>query len=175
MKKLFSTFFLVIAITQISLSQVQYEVSRDPKNGLKTVKGIVSREVLQNDTAFAWMKNDFSWYKPNAACVANLTAVKDSIQLLVFIGTWCEDSHVVLPELLILLDQVKFSPDHLTIIGVDRKKQTLGSLSAALNVTKAPSILVMKAGKEIGRVEEYGKYGMYDQELAEVLAKAKTN
>jgi hypothetical protein len=31
----------------------------------------------------------------------------------------------------------------------------------------------MKAGKEIGRVEEYGKYGVYDKELAEVLAKAK--
>ncbi len=27
----------------------------------------------------------------------------------------------------------------------------------------------MKAGKEIGRVVEYGKYGMFDKELAEII------
>lgn len=171
--KYLSTLVLAVLATQLSFAQVQYEVSKDPKNGLKTVKGILSREQLQNDTAFAWMKNDISWYKPNAACVANLIPVKDSIQLIIFIGTWCEDSHIVLPQLLRMLDQVKFAADHLTIIGVDRSKHTLGSLSAALGVTKAPTILVMKNGREIGRVEEYGKYGVYDQELAEVLAKVK--
>ena len=119
------------------------------------------------------MKNDISWYKPNATCVANLTPVKDTIQLLVFIGTWCEDSHIVLPQLLKLLDQVNFSSKRITIIGVDRQKQTLGFLSKALAVTKAPTIVVLKSGKEIGRVEEFGKYGAYDMELAEVLLKAK--
>lgn len=171
--KYLSTLVIALLAAHTSFAQVQYEVSKDPKNGLKTVKGILSREQLQNDTAFAWMKNDISWYKPNAVCVTSLSAVKDSVQLLVFIGTWCEDSHIVLPQLLKMLDQVKFAADHLTIIGVDRSKQTLGSLSAALGITKAPSILVMKNGKEIGRVEEYGKYGVYDQELAEVFAKAK--
>jgi len=171
--KYLSTLVIAILATQLSFSQVQYEVSKDPQNGLKTLKGILSREILQNDTAFAWMKNDISWYKPNANCVANLTAVKDTIQLLVFIGTWCEDSHIVLPQLLKLLDQVKFSPKRITIIGVDRQKQTLGFLSEALAVTKAPTILVLKSGKEIGRVEEFGKYGAYDMELAEVLVKVK--
>lgn len=171
--KYLSTLLIAVLATQFSFSQVQYEVSKDSQNGLKTLKGILSREILQNDTAFAWMKNDISWYKPNANCVTNLTPVKDTIQLLVFIGTWCEDSHIVLPQLLKLLDQVKFSPNRLTIIGVDRKKQTLGFLSEALAVTKAPTIVVLKNGKEIGRVEEFGKYGAYDMELAEVLLKAK--
>jgi hypothetical protein len=31
----------------------------------------------------------------------------------------------------------------------------------------------MKNGKEIGRVEEYGKYGVYDQELAEVFCESE--
>lgn len=171
--KYVSTLVIAVLATQLSFSQVQYEVSKDAQNGLKTLKGILSRELLQNDTAFAWMKNDISWYKPNATCVANLTAVKDTIQLLVFIGTWCEDSHIVLPQLLKMLDQVNFSPKRITIIGVDRQKQTLGFLSEALAVTKAPTILVLKSGKEIGRVEEFGKYGAYDMELAEVLLKTK--
>ena len=96
--KLLVVVFLFLSFN--SFSQVQYEVSKDPENGLKTLKGILSRELLLNDADFAWMKNDISWYKPNADCVTNLTAVKDTIQLLVFVGTWCEDSQIVFPQLL---------------------------------------------------------------------------
>jgi len=166
-----STLLIALLASQLLFSQVQYEISKDPKNGQKTLKGILSRELLQNDTAFTWMHSNISWYKPNAECVTNLTAVKDSIQLLVFIGTWCEDSQIILPQLFKMLDQIKFPADRLTILGIDRNKQTLGSLSDALGVTKAPTIMVMKNGKEIGRVEEFGKYGLYDKELAEILIK----
>ncbi|MEJ8816794.1 thioredoxin family protein [Lacibacter sp. H407] len=169
--KLLVVVFLFLSFN--SFSQVQYEVSKDPENGLKTLKGILSRELLLNDADFAWMKNDISWYKPNADCVTNLTAVKDTIQLMVFVGTWCEDSQIVFPQLLKMLDQVGFDMKRLTVIGIDRKKTTLGSLTQALGVTKAPTIMVLKGGKEIGRVEEFGKYGIYDKELAEVLVKAK--
>jgi Thioredoxin len=173
MNRLFVTLFLLITFSLSSAAQVQYEVSRDPKNGLKTVKGILSVEMLNTDTAFTWMKNDINWYKPNAECVTNLTAVKDTIQLMAFVGTWCEDSHIVFPQLLKMLNQCGYNMKRLTIIGIDRDKKTLGSLCEALGVTKAPTIMVMKAGKEIGRVEEYGSSGMYDKDLAEVLLKAK--
>lgn len=169
--KLLVVVFLLLSFN--SFSQVQYEVSKDPENGLKTLKGILSRELLLNEAEFAWMKNDISWYKPNADCVTNLTAVKDTIQLMVFVGTWCEDSQIVFPQLLKMLDQVGFDMKRLTIVGIDRKKTTLGSLTQALGVTKAPTIMVLKGGKEIGRVEEFGKYGIYDKELAEVLVNAK--
>lgn len=171
MKLLTTVVLLFLSIN--SFAQVQYEVSKDPQNGQKTLKGILSRELLLNDAEFSWMKNDISWYKPNAECVANLTAVKDTIQLIVFVGTWCEDSQIVFPQLLKMLDQVGFDMKRLTVVGVDRKKTTLGHLTEALNVTKAPTIMVLKGGKEIGRVEEFGKYGIYDKELAEVLVKAK--
>jgi thiol-disulfide isomerase/thioredoxin len=171
MKILAAVVLLFLSIN--SFSQVQYEVSKDSQNGQKTLKGILSRELLLNDAEFTWMKNDISWYKPNAECVTNLSAVKDTIQLMVFVGTWCEDSQIVFPQLLKMLDQVGFNMKRLTVIGIDRQKTTLGSLTQALGVTKAPTIMVLKAGKEIGRVEEFGKYGIYDKELAEVLVKAK--
>jgi len=49
----------------------------------------------------------------------------------------------------------------------------LSQLSEALNIDKVPTILVMQQGKEMGRVVEYGKYGVYDQELGEILAAIK--
>ncbi len=173
MKQFFATLVLVFTFFQITSAQVQYEVSKDPQNGLKTLKGILSIDLLKGDSAFAWMRNDISWYKPNAAAVTNLKTVKDTVQLLVFVGTWCEDSHIVFPQLLKLCTEAGFDFKRITVVGVDRNKTTLGSLCEALGVTKAPTILVLKAGKEMGRVEEFGSSGMYDKDLSEVLLKAK--
>jgi hypothetical protein len=33
-----------------------------------------------------------------------------------------------------------------------------------------PTIIVLKDGKEIGRVVEYGKTGMFDKELGEIIS-----
>ena len=171
--KLFATLSLTFLFALATTAQVQYEIGKDPQNGLKTLKGILSIDLLKNDSAFAWMRNDISWYKPNAIAVTNLKAVKDTVQLMVFVGTWCEDSQIVFPQLLKLCTEAGLDYKRITIIGVDRKKTTLGSLCEALGVTKAPTIVVMKAGKEIGRVEEFGSSGMYDKDLGEVLLKAK--
>ena len=63
--------------------------------------------------------------------------------------------------------------DQVTLIGVDRQKKTFSHLSDALNIVNVPTIIVMKNGKEIGRVVEYGKYGLFDQELGEILGTLK--
>ena len=96
---------------------------------------------------------------------------KDSLQLVVFLGTWCEDSHVIIPKLFPFLDAAGFSNDRLTVIGVDRNKKTISHLSDAFNVINVPTVIVMKEGKELGRVVEYGHYGMVEKELAEIADK----
>lgn len=171
MKQLVLLFAAMLLLGNIR-AQSQYEIIKQA-SGMPIFKGVISRDVLQNEPAFTWLKNDISWYKPNADCVQLLGQLKDSIHLLVFAGTWCEDSHNVLPQFFKLLDEAKFPANRLSVIGVDRSKLTLGYLCEAFNIKNVPTILVLKNGKEVGRVVEYGKYGVYDKELAEVLAAAK--
>jgi hypothetical protein len=71
-----------------------------------------------------------------------------------------------------LTDAAGFSNDRITLIGVDRAKKTYSHLTEALNIINVPTIMVMKNGKELGRVVEYGKYGLFDKELGEILMKA---
>lgn len=157
---------LVLSIT--SFSQNQYQVLVERPNE-KTFKGIISREVLLSDTSFHWYADNLKGYKPNTAALEGLQKQKDSIQLIVFMGTWCEDSHNVIPKFYSLTDAAGFPQDRITLIGVDRKKQTLSHLSDALHVKNVPTIMVMKNGKEVGRVVEFGKYGLFDMELGEIL------
>jgi hypothetical protein len=169
-------FTLIVALTlllsQLTIAQHQYEVLVERPNE-KTLKGIISRDVLLKDSSFKWYAENLKNYKPNAAALEGLKRLKDSIQLLVFIGTWCEDSHFVIPKLYSLLDAAGFSDNRVTLVGVDRDKKTLGHLSEALHADKAPTIIVMKNGKEQGRVIEFGKYGLFDMELGEILTGVK--
>ncbi len=167
MKKIILLINTLILATCV-FSQNQYEVLVERPNE-KSLKGIISREVLLSDTSFRWYAENLKGYKPNAAALEGLQKNKDSIQLLTFMGTWCEDSHIVIPKFYSLLDVAGFSQDRVTLIGVDRKKKTLSHLSEALNVNNVPTIIVMKNGKEVGRVIEFGKFGLFDMELGEIL------
>lgn len=168
MRKTLYTVIATIVLTSSALAQNQFQVFSERPNET-TFKGIISREALIADTSFTWL-NSAKSFVPERAAIEGLQKNKDSIQLLVFMGTWCEDSHDVIPRLFKMTDAAGFSQDRITLIGVDRKKTTLSHLTEAMGVTNVPTIIVMKHGKEVGRIVEYGKYGMVDRELGEILS-----
>jgi thiol-disulfide isomerase/thioredoxin len=172
MKK--SIVFILIAFLMGNAvsAQTQFEVLPD-KNGGKIFKGIISRDLLQKDTAFKWFADNQKGYTPNSDAMEALKKNADSIQLVVFLGTWCGDSHFIIPKFYSLTDAAGFSQERITVIGVDRQKKTISHLTEAFNIKNVPTIMVMKNGKELGRVVEYGKYGMFDKELAEIINSAE--
>lgn len=164
-------YFIILSLFIASqiFSQSQFEIVPE-NNGSKIWKGLIARDVLEKDTSFAsWYLPNRKAYAPNKETIAALQKNADSLELIVFMGTWCEDSHFVVPKLLSLVDAAGFPKNRVSLIGVDRDKKTLGNLSEALNVTNVPTIIVMKKGKELGRVIEYGKSGMFDKDLGEII------
>jgi thiol-disulfide isomerase/thioredoxin len=171
MKKIYLV-ILSVLYGSLLFSQSQFEVLPD-KNGGKILKGIISPDILQKDTAFRWFIDNQKGFTPQEAAVTGLKQLADSIQLLVYMGTWCEDSHFVIPRFFALLDKAGFPKDRVTLIGVDRDKKTLSHLAEALGITNVPTIIVMKKGKEMGRVIEYGPDGLFDKELGLILTGKK--
>lgn len=163
--------FLLTGILLVSIfafSQSQYEVSNDGQD--KILKGLITRDLVANDTSFKWFKQNLAGYKPNESATNALKSKSAQLQLIVFGGTWCSDTKYILPKLFALTDAAAFPQDRVTLIGVDRDKKTLSHLSEALGVINVPTIIVMKEGKEIGRVVEYGKTGVWDKELGEIIS-----
>lgn len=144
-----------------------YEVI--PEGNLRVLKGTISKELLEADTAYTWYADNEKGYTPPADVVASIQKQKDSVQFLVFMGTWCEDSHHIIPKFFRLMEAAGISSRQITLIGVDRQKKTHGHLTEALHVTRVPTIMIMKNGREMGRVVEYGKYGLFDKELGSIL------
>jgi thiol-disulfide isomerase/thioredoxin len=169
MKKFFFIAFVLIAHS--ALAQIS-EVSHDA-SGNKVLKGFITRQELTTDSAFTWFTENQKGFTPQASAVQALQANKDSINIIAFGGTWCGDTKHLLPQFFVLTDAAGFSQDRITVIGVDHSKKTIQHLSEAFNITNVPTFIVMKNGKEIGRVVEYGKYGMIDRELGEIIAGKK--
>ena len=160
-----------ILLSMFSFAQTQYEVTNDGQD--KILKGIISRDLVANDTAFKWYKQNLAGYKPNEQATNALKAGSSQLELIVFGGTWCIDTKYILPKFYAITDAADFPQDRITLIGVDRNKKTLSHLAEALGIINVPTIIIMKDGKELGRVVEYGKTGVWDKELAEILSAGK--
>lgn len=150
-----------------SSAQTQYTITSDGTN--KILKGILSRDLLEKDSAFTWCRKNRAGYIPNEATVASLKRNKSSIQFIVFGGTWCDDSKNILPKLFSILDAAAIPQKQLTIVGVDHDRSSISNLSEELHIESVPTLIVFKDGKEAGRVIEYGKDAQWDKEIGNIV------
>jgi thiol-disulfide isomerase/thioredoxin len=166
---------LLIALTvfaSLSLFAQSPEVSRDA-SGNKILVGFINPQQLASDTAFTWWAQNTTGYTPEASALQAFRAKKDSIHILAFGGTWCGDTKYILPKFFSLTNASGLSPDRVTLLGVDQGKKTIQHLAETFNVVNVPTFIVLKNGKEIGRVVEYGTTGIWDKELGEIVAGKK--
>jgi thiol-disulfide isomerase/thioredoxin len=164
---LFTSTFICGAQAQLS----QYIILKDSvNNNEKMLEGIVDKNDLKNDTSFHWYAESQRIYPhPDTSAVAAFKNNKDKIYFLFFGGTWCEDTHFILPKFYKIQEASGFPETRITVFAVDRKKNGTGNIAHAMNITRTPTIVVMKDGKELGRLIEYGKTGHWDKELAAII------
>ncbi len=169
MKQVFIS-MLFLALVQVSFAQAQYEISADPKHPeVKILRGLINKYYIQNDSSFKWYQSNQAIYGPDTATLSALESAKSKVQYVVFGGTWCEDTQFILPRFFKLQEMAGVPDDRITFFGVNREKHSLGHIAEAFGIVNVPTIIVMKDGKEIGRVVEYGKTGKWDKELADIL------
>ena len=165
----FLTLFFSIAF--LPANSQQFEKVAD-KDGYTVIRGILTAQWLKTEFEHA---NEYNGrppgFTPNENTVQAIKQQADSLQFVVFMGTWCEDSRFVIPRLFFLLDAAGYSKEKLTLIACDRDKKTLGNLTEPFRIRNVPTIVVMKNGKELGRVVEYGS-GLFDKDLGEIIRRS---
>ena len=175
--KRFSTIFftgLFLMATTVASAQSGYISTKDSSNGGgEILTGTINKQLLQSDANFKkWYTPSQSEYKPDSTIVkAFKKATTQKLQFVVFSGTWCEDTQFILPRFFKLQEMGNVPDNNITFFGVNRSKKTLGNITNAFGIINVPTIIIMKEGKEAGRVVEYGKTGKWDVELSEIIGK----
>lgn len=168
MKILLPLFFLFgLASCQTTKHSKSYKIINT--NSEKILQGSITRSLLENDTAFSWFTENMKWGKADEQAVSTLSKHTTDIEFIVFAGTWCHDSHNLLPVFYRLVDKANFPEKNIQLIAVNRKKEALNNLPKQYQIMHTPTFIILKNKKEIGRVVEYGKYRMIDKEIAEII------
>lgn len=164
-------FLMGLFMAQCLYAQSPYVSYPDPQHPKEQIlNGIISKYALINNSAYQWYGANANAYAPQPDYVSAMRdAAAADIQFIVFAGTWCEDSHFIIPKFFKLQEQAAFPDNRISFFAVDRNKKTIGNITTALGITNVPTIIVLKGGKEVGRVVEYGKTGQWDKELAQLL------
>jgi len=169
MKQAFLFLFFAISFASFSQAQTPYETKMD--GDTKILKGVINRAAIESDTSFKWFQQNMQLGRADAAAVEAFKKNGAKFQMVVFGGTWCEDTQNLLPVFYRLVDLSGYPEKNITLIAVDRDKTTLDNLHKTYDIENVPTFIVMQNGKEVGRVVEYGKYGQIDKELGEIVSK----
>ena len=161
--------FLFISCSLAVNAQSGFATLKDSTTGQTILQGIISEEILRNEASFQWMNVNLSGYQPDSLAYKLLAKHKDSLHLLIFLGTWCEDSQQILTKLFALLRKANIPKEKVSLLGVDRQKKTLGYLSESFQISRVPTIIILKNGIEKSRIIEYGKYGNIEKDLRDIL------
>jgi thiol-disulfide isomerase/thioredoxin len=120
--------------------------------------GPVTREQLYS--AFPGWKDRSEVYVPQGEIIGKLKELNARIDAVVFLGTWCKDSRSEVPKFLKVYDRAANVNFTLTMYGVDRSKKDGQGLTEKYGVTRVPTFIFMKDGKELGRIVEFPRSTM---------------
>lgn len=166
MKRLFITVSLAFAFIGTK-AQTPYTVTDE--GSTRILNGLISPYILLNDASFTWYKSSSEQASASSPLITALSNAPSDITFLVFGGTWCEDTQNILPKFFTYQKKAGFPDSKITLVGVDRAKKSISNVATVFGITNVPTVIVLKNGKEVGRVIEYGKTGSWDKEISELL------
>ncbi len=146
-----------------------YITAKDDDGGL-IYNGPITFADLNKESSFTWLKSDEKAYQPNEQTQLYLNAYLKNYKLVVFMGTWCDDSHYLIPKLEKVLVMAGYPMEHLTMFGVDRAKETTNSDQKKYNITLVPTIILFKNDAEVGRITESVNKSVED-DIAAIIVK----
>ncbi|KFF17399.1 TlpA family protein disulfide reductase [Chryseobacterium sp. JM1] len=163
---------LFLASQQFSAQKVVMNREVETQNDGKMLLGNQFKEQFLKAPYADWYVKEHDEYAVDQKAIDQLRKAKfNTYSLVVFMGTWCEDSHRDFPRLMKILEDLKYPDNKVTIIAVNRKKESPTGDEVRYNIQKVPTIIVEKYGTEIGRIIEMPTSGYIERDLVEIVKK----
>jgi len=134
--------------------------------------GLTTFDDLEQEESFTWLTEGAATYQPNGEKILYLLEKLPLYDMVVVMGTWCEDSHNMIPKLYKVLTEVEYPMEKLKMYGVDREKHSKTGEHEKYKVTNVPVVILLKDGKEAGRITELVKKSV-EADLADIIANDK--
>lgn len=149
--------------------QSDFEEVKSSNEAEVIYKGSCTFDDVEKVPAFKLTEQSES-YKPDEEKIESLSEELNKYQLIVFLGTWCEDSHRLIPQLYRVLTDTGYPLDQMQIFALDRDKKGRNGEEKQYKITNVPTIIVLQDGNERGRITETVKQNV-ESDLLEIIKK----
>jgi hypothetical protein len=139
-------------------------------NGTRQLTGKIEMKQLTSDSAFAWFYTGVNRYDANANMVNYIKTNKDKIQLVALVNTTDEASKKLLPAFYKVMILASVPEESIHLYGADNSGNTGNTVADGYKVKRVPVILVMRDGKEEGRISGSPRQTVED-DLAQIIMK----
>jgi len=109
-------------------------------------------------------------YEPQSTALQAFAAVAEPLTLTVYLGTWCGDSRNHVPKLLKTLDLARNPNIALELVAVSSDFSEPWRRLRRDRITNVPTILVTRAGVELGRFVESPERDSVEADLAAIFS-----
>ncbi|WP_457616347.1 thioredoxin family protein [Lutibacter sp.] len=120
----------------------------------KIITGITSKEQLLTTANKQWFSPNYKNYTLDTTVVKALKKNLKDVSIVVFMGTWCSDSQRHIPAFYKILDEVQFDTKNAMLIAVNTHLKSPEKLHKQYHISKVPTFIFYKNGKELGRIIE---------------------
>jgi hypothetical protein len=161
------TIYMMVAMLASCSPKTGLMVTKD-KDGTKMLVGLSDKNALMNDPAFGWFRQGYERYKPDPIAIRTISQQASALHIEAFGGTWCSDTHELLPEFYKAMDAAKVSDAQISLHLVNRDKKTGDGSAEKYHITNVPTFIIMKGDKQLGKVVESTK-GTIEADIAAML------
>ncbi len=132
--------------------------------------GLMEESDLNKLYVQKWFANKYSGFTPDPKLYNGIAEdIKDS-KVLVFMGTWCHDTKILLPKFFKVLDSMKIPKEQIITYNVGRKKLRPRKPIKEFGVKYLPTFIFIKEGKELGRIVEV-PFSSLEEDVANIYQK----
>ncbi len=145
-----------------------YEVLTDKKTKATVYRGECTFDDLMNRASFSWLAQGAAEYRPDTARISFLRKHLPAYHIVIFMGTWCDDTYNLLPKLYKVITATNFPMGNYTMYGVDRNKVTKNIEHKLYKIENVPTFIISRGNTEIGRITENTKKSI-ETDLAVII------
>ena len=128
-------------------------------NDEQILVGKINWDGLTNPPYDDWFTPNYLSYRVDSTTLTALDSRLEDIEILMFMGTWCEDSQVETPQFYRILDHLGYDLSVMTVVALERlesrKLVSPQHEEADYDITHVPTFIFLEDGKELGRITEY--------------------
>ncbi|MBU3663577.1 MAG: hypothetical protein FGM41_10325 [Bacteroidetes bacterium] len=160
---------ILLSLLIFSACRVQKNYSVSTVNEKLVLDGRLNREQLNVLVKENWLTINYKSYKPDSLTYKKLVQTDlDSLSFLIFAGSWCSDTKLELPRFLKVIDTLNLGKNPLEMYFLDINKKSKFVNPTVYNISLVPTFLILRAGKEIGRIEETPKESI-EKDVVQIL------